>query len=131
MKTRGSRDKSWAAAFATSALSLSLLALHAMVSLARGGTHDVRVLRKGTGAVTLGGTVERAQLLLPFDNVRSSHATGPRAGRVPTTAKILTTKPPIPYRRLSGPYCQNTPLLESAESRMSADSFNRQPIPVG
>ena len=52
-------------AFATSALSLSLLAWHATVSLARIGTHDVLVLRKGTGAVTLGGTVERAQLLLP------------------------------------------------------------------
>ena len=76
------------AAFATSALSLSLLAWHATVSLARGGTHDVLVLRKGTGAVTLSGTVERAQLLLSFDSVRSSQATGPRAGRVPTTAKI-------------------------------------------
>ena len=51
-------------AFTTSALSLSLLAWHATVSLARGGAHDVLVLRKGTGAVTLGGTVERAQLLL-------------------------------------------------------------------
>ena len=53
------------ATFATSALSLSLLAWHGTVSLARGGTHDVLVLREGTGAVTLGGTVERAQLLLP------------------------------------------------------------------
>ena len=75
-------------ASATSALSLSLLAWHATVSLARGGAHDVLVLRKGTGAVTLGGTVERAQLLLTSDSVKSSKATGPRAGRVPTTAKI-------------------------------------------
>ena len=75
-------------AFATSALSLSMLALHATVSLARGGTHDVFVLRKGTGAVTLGGTVERAQLLLSEDNVRSSQATKARAGRIPTTEKI-------------------------------------------
>ena len=65
------------------------------------------------------------------DSVRSSQSTGPRAGRVPTTAKIITTKPPTPYRRLHGPYYQNTPSLESAESRMSADSFNRQPIPAG
>ena len=95
MKTRGSRDKSWAAAFATSALSLSLRAWHATVSLARRGTHDVLVLRKGTGAVTLGGAVDRAQLscqkwttLLSEESVRSSQATAPRAGRVPTTAKI-------------------------------------------
>ena len=88
MKTRGSRDKSGAAAFATSALSLSLRAWHATVSLAPEGTHDVLVLRKGTGAVTLGGTVERAQLFLPYESVRSSQSTVPRAGRVPTTAKI-------------------------------------------
>ena len=50
-------------AFATSALSLSLRA-------------------------SLGGTVERAQLLVPYDRVRSSQSTGPRAGRVPTTAKM-------------------------------------------
>ena len=49
-------------AFATSALSLSLRAWHAMVSLAPEGTHDVLVLRKGTGAVALGGAVARAQL---------------------------------------------------------------------
>ena len=29
------------------------------------------MLRKGTGAVTLGGTVERAQLFLPYDSVRT------------------------------------------------------------
>ena len=69
-------------------LSLSLPAWHATVTLARGGTHDVLVLRKRTGAVTLGGTVERAQLLFPCDSVRSSQSTGPRAGRVPTTVKI-------------------------------------------
>ena len=49
---------------------------------------DVLVLRKGTGAVTLGGTVERAQLFLPYDSVRSSQSTEPRVGKVPTTAKI-------------------------------------------
>jgi len=83
------------ATFATSALSLSLRAWHATVSLARRGTHDVLVLRKGTGAVTLGGAVDRAQLfcqkwttLLSEESVRSSQATAPRAGRVPTTAKI-------------------------------------------
>ena len=83
-------------AFATSALSLSLRAWHAMVSLARRGTHDVLVLRKGTGAVTLGGAVDRAQLfcqkwttLLSEESVRSSQASAPRAGRVPTTAISL------------------------------------------
>ena len=49
-------------AFATSALSLSLRAWHATVSLAPEGAHDVLVLRKGTGAVALGGAVDRAQL---------------------------------------------------------------------
>ena len=48
--------------FATSALFLSLRAWHATVSLAPEGTHDVLVLRKGTGAVALGGAVDRAQL---------------------------------------------------------------------
>ena len=33
---------------------------------------DVLVLRKGTGAVALGGTVDRAQLFLSSDSVRSS-----------------------------------------------------------
>ena len=67
--------------FATSALSLSLRAWHATVSLAPEGTHDVLVLRKGTGAVTLGGKVERVQLLLSYDSVKSSQATGPRLKR--------------------------------------------------
>ena len=49
-------------AFATSALSLSLRAWHATVYPAPEGTHDVLVLRKGTGAVALGGAVARAQL---------------------------------------------------------------------
>ena len=49
-------------AFATPALSLSLRGWHATVSLAPEGTHDVLVLRKGTGAVALGGAVDRAQL---------------------------------------------------------------------
>ena len=65
-----------------------MLAWHATVPLARGGAHDVLVLRKGTGAVTLGGTVVRAQPLLSYDSVKRSQAIGPRAGRVPTTAKL-------------------------------------------
>ena len=68
----------------------------ACYGIARAGRNAyVLVLGKGTGAVTLGGAVDRAQLfcqkwttLLSEESVRSSQATAPRAGRVPTTAKI-------------------------------------------